>query len=60
MQGDPWDTQWDMFLCFVGGMLSQLLLARAHDRQLARLAPDGGASPPYASLPAGGEGSMGR
>jgi len=37
-QGDPWDTQWDMFLAFVGAMVSQLVLARAHDRQLARLA----------------------
>lgn len=60
MQGDPWDTQWDMFLCFVGGMLSQLSLARVQDRQLARLLPDDGASPPYTSLPARGEGSVGR
>jgi putative membrane protein len=36
-QGDPWDTQWDMFLCFLGGMLSQVLLSRAQDRQLERL-----------------------
>jgi putative membrane protein len=36
-QGDPWDTQWDMFLCLVGALASQLLLARAHDRALARL-----------------------
>jgi len=38
MQGDPWDTQWDMFMCLVGALLSQLLLARLHDRQLAALA----------------------
>lgn len=37
MQGDPWDTQWDMFLCFLGAMLSQVLLARVQDHQLARL-----------------------
>jgi putative membrane protein len=37
MQGDPWDTQWDMFLCLVGALASQLLLSRLHDRQLARL-----------------------
>jgi putative membrane protein len=43
MQGDPWDTQWDMFMCLVGALASQLLLARVQDRQLARLAP---ASPP--------------
>ena len=43
MQGDPWDTQWDMFMCLVGALASQLLLARVQDQQLARLAP---ASPP--------------
>ncbi len=37
-QGDPWDTQWDMFMCLVGAILSQLLLSRVQDRQLARLA----------------------
>jgi putative membrane protein len=36
-QGDPWDTQWDMFLCLVGALAAQALLARLHDRQLARL-----------------------
>jgi putative membrane protein len=36
-QGDPWDTQWDMFLCLVGALAAQLLLARVHDRQLERL-----------------------
>jgi putative membrane protein len=36
-QGDPWDTQWDMFLAFLGAMLAQALLARVQDRQLARL-----------------------
>jgi putative membrane protein len=39
-QGDPWDTQWDMFLALIGAVLSQLALARYHDRQLA-LAADG-------------------
>ncbi len=37
-QGDPWDTQWDMFLALIGAILAQLLLARVHDRALARLA----------------------
>jgi putative membrane protein len=41
MQGDPWDTQWDMFMCLAGALLSQLLLARLQDRQLARLASPG-------------------
>lgn len=34
-QGDVWDTQWDMLLALVGGLASQLLLSRVHDRQLA-------------------------
>ncbi len=33
-QGDPWDTQKDMALCFVGAMIAQALLSRWHDRQL--------------------------
>jgi putative membrane protein len=37
-QGDPWDTQWDMFLALLGGIAAQLLLRRIHDRQLAALA----------------------
>jgi putative membrane protein len=36
-QGDPWDTQWDMFLAALGAIASQLALGRVHDRQLARL-----------------------
>ena len=36
-QGDVWDTQWDMFMAFVGAVSAQLLLGRAHDRSLARL-----------------------
>ena len=36
-QGDPWDTQWDMFLALVGAITSQLLLGRIHDRQLRSL-----------------------
>ena len=36
-QGDPWDTQWDMFLALCGALLSQALLGRLHDRQLERL-----------------------
>lgn len=36
-QGDPWDTQWDMFTALVGGVVSLLVLSRWHDRQLARL-----------------------
>jgi putative membrane protein len=36
-QGDPWDTQKDMALAWIGAMVAQLLLARWHDRQLAAL-----------------------
>jgi putative membrane protein len=36
-QGDPWDTQWDMFLALVGASISLILLSRFHDRALARL-----------------------
>lgn len=41
MQGDPWDTQWDMFMCLVGAVLALLLLRGVHDRQLARLRAGG-------------------
>lgn len=34
-QGDIWDTQKDMALCALGAIVAQLLLSRAHDRQLA-------------------------
>ncbi|MCC8363114.1 DUF2238 domain-containing protein [Lysobacter sp. A6] len=33
-QGDVWDTQWDMFLCLCGAIVSLLLFSRQHDRQL--------------------------
>ncbi len=36
-QGDPWDTQWDMFLALVGSLCAQLSLARLHGAQLQRL-----------------------
>jgi putative membrane protein len=39
MQGDRWDTQWDMLTTFVGAIVSLLLLTRLHDRQLGRLGP---------------------
>jgi putative membrane protein len=37
-QGDPWDTQWDMFFCLVGAVSALALLSRLHDHQLAVLA----------------------
>jgi putative membrane protein len=36
-QGDPWDTQWDMFIALIGAVTAQLLLARLHDRQRGRI-----------------------
>lgn len=40
-QGDPWDTQSDMFLAMLGAMAAMTLLARWHDRQLVRLKAQG-------------------
>ncbi len=37
-QGDPWDTQWDMFMCFLGALVAMFGLTREHDRQMAGLA----------------------
>lgn len=36
-QGDPWDTQKDMLMAWIGALAAQLLLARWHDAQLRRL-----------------------
>jgi putative membrane protein len=38
-QGDPWDTQWDMFLAGCGAIAAQFLFERPHDRQLAAVDP---------------------
>ena len=38
-QGDPWDTQWDMFLAGCGAIAAQLVFERRHDRQLAAVDP---------------------
>jgi len=38
-QGDPWDTQWDMFLAGCGAIAAQFLFERVHDRQLAVVDP---------------------
>lgn len=37
-QGDPWDTQSDMFCALLGGSTALLLFSRLHNRQLAPLA----------------------
>jgi putative membrane protein len=36
-QGDPWDTQWDMFMALIGASTSVFLLAPLHDRQFSKL-----------------------
>jgi putative membrane protein len=36
-QGDPWDTQSDMFMAFIGATVAMVVVARWHDRQIARL-----------------------
>ena len=33
-QGDPWDTQWDMFMALVGSITAPLALGRIQDRQI--------------------------
>ncbi|MDB5963847.1 MAG: hypothetical protein JWQ72_347 [Polaromonas sp.] len=37
-QGDPWDTQSDMFMALIGAVVAVTLLRRWHDRQMAGLA----------------------
>ena len=34
MQGDQWDTQWDMLLALLGAALAQVSLGRLQDRQM--------------------------
>jgi putative membrane protein len=36
-QGDPWDTQSDMFCALIGAIAALVLLSRLHDRHLSRL-----------------------
>ncbi len=36
-QGDPWDTQSDMFMALIGASVAVLLLARVQDRQIESL-----------------------
>lgn len=38
-QGDPWDTQKDMFLCGIGAITALATLSHFHDRALQRVAP---------------------
>jgi putative membrane protein len=36
-QGDPWDTQSDMFLALLGAVTALALFSRLHDREIATL-----------------------
>lgn len=36
-QGDPWDTQSDMFCAMAGAMLALFLLSKIHDRHILKL-----------------------
>ena len=36
-QGDPWDTQSDMFMALIGAAVAVTLLGRWHDRQMRKL-----------------------
>jgi putative membrane protein len=40
-QGDPWDTQSDIFMALVGSCAALAAFSRRHDRQLAALSPPG-------------------
>lgn len=39
-QGDVWDTQKDMALCLLGSIVSLIVLSKAHDKALSRLAKE--------------------
>jgi putative membrane protein len=45
-QGDPWDTQSDMFLALLGAVTALLLFSRLQDRQIRNLQSE--AMPPKA------------
>jgi len=40
-QGDPWDTQSDMFFALIGAIIALLFCARLQDRQLQQLSRSG-------------------
>ena len=40
-QGDPWDTQSDMFMALIGALTALALFGRLHDRQLGEQPPTG-------------------
>jgi putative membrane protein len=36
-QGDPWDTQEDMFMCLIGAICALVFMSKWHDRQLREM-----------------------
>jgi putative membrane protein len=42
-QGDPWDTQSDMFAALIGAVTALLFFSRVHDRQIQSLTANEGA-----------------
>jgi putative membrane protein len=36
-QGDVWDTQWDMFMAFIGAIIAQIVLSKIHDSEMRHL-----------------------
>jgi putative membrane protein len=43
-QGDPWDTQSDMFLALLGALTALALFSRRHDREIAEIRSQGAMS----------------
>ena len=39
-QGDPWDTQWDMMMCFIGCNVALLTMSRWQDKQIRAVEPE--------------------
>lgn len=50
-QGDPWDTQSDMFCALLGALTTVILLAGMHTRQLIKLQPRSPAGAPSRAVP---------
>lgn len=44
LQGDPWDTQWDMFTALLGAIIALAVLRRWHDHDLETLPKKGDTS----------------
>lgn len=52
-QGDPWDTQSDMFMALIGAITALMLCSRAQDRQIAYLGSQSATSGPDAARQSG-------